>query len=60
MVAGFFVLWLLGLVLWGIVGVIASVALAAVYRKRRRRWQRHRRTVSIDARGAALIAAANG
>ena len=40
MVAGFFVLWLLGLVFWGIVGVIASVALAAVYRKRRRRWQR--------------------
>ena len=41
---GFFVvmlnLWLLGLVFWGIVGIIASVVLAVVYRKRRRRWQR--------------------
>ena len=41
---GFFVvmldLWLLGLVFWGIVGIIASLALAVVYRKRRRRWQR--------------------
>ena len=41
---GFFVvmldLWLLGLAFWGVAGVIASVVLAVVHRRRRRRWQR--------------------
>ena len=33
-------LWLLGLLFWGVVGVIASVVLAVIYHKRRRRWQK--------------------
>ena len=33
-------LWLLGLLFWGVVGVIASVVLAVIYHKRRRHWQR--------------------
>ena len=41
---GFFVvmldLWLLGLLFWGVTGVIASVVLAVVHRKRHRRWQK--------------------
>ena len=41
---GFFVvmldLWLLGLAFWGVAGVIASVVLTVIHRKRRRRWQR--------------------